>query len=108
MDINFVYITAGSLDEARAIGQALVTGHLAACVNIIDNMRSLYIWQGQMQEDQEVILIAKTTRARVAELITRVKSMHSYDCPCIVSLPVQTGSSAFLDWIAATVAPSGA
>jgi len=73
---------------------------LAASANIIDNMNSLYWWDGEVQDDREVILIAKTVEALVPELIDKVKSMHSYECPCIVSLPIIDGNPAFLEWIA--------
>jgi len=100
MDINLVYMTAGSKDEAKTIGKQLVQSRLAACVNIIDHMNSVYMWEEEIQDDQEVILIAKTTRERVPELVEKVKSLHSYSCPCIVGLPVLGGNQAFLDWIA--------
>ena len=103
MKINFVYMTAGSKDEARKIGKELVTSKLAACVNILDNMNSFYRWEGEVQDDTEVVMIAKTTEARVPQLIEKVKSLHSYDCPCIVSIPVAGGNPAFLDWIAEQV-----
>lgn len=103
MTVNFVYMTAGSRSEARTIGSALVAEKLAACVNIFDNMNSLYLWQGELQDDTETVLIAKTTRACVPALIEKVKTLHSYECPCIVCLPVSDGNSAFLDWIRAEV-----
>ena len=103
MKINFVYMTAGSKDEARKIGKELVTSKLAACVNILDNMNSFYRWEGEVQDDTEVVMIAKTTEAHVPQLIEKVKSLHSYDCPCIVSIPVAGGNPAFLDWIAGQV-----
>ena len=96
----WVYMTAGSVDEARAIGQALVRERLAACVNIVDGMRSLYWWDDAVQEDTEAVLIAKTTRARLDSLVERAKALHSYDCPCIVALPMIGGHQAFLSWIA--------
>lgn len=99
MKINVIYITTGSIKEAMAIGNELVTSKLAACANIIDNMRSIYHWDGKLQNDTEAILIVKTTEARVPELIEKVKSMHSYDCPCIVSLPVMDGNKSFLAWV---------
>jgi periplasmic divalent cation tolerance protein len=101
--IQFVYITAGDKVEARQIGTALVESRLAACVNIIDQMTSLYRWEGKIQEDQEVILIAKTTQKNVPALKEKVKEMHSYDCPCIVCLPVAEGYEPFLEWIRAQV-----
>ncbi|MDP2647345.1 MAG: divalent-cation tolerance protein CutA [Desulfobacterales bacterium] len=99
MQLNLIYITVGSKDEARKIGKILVTSGLAACVNIIDNINSMYIWEGAFQDDQEVLLIAKTQEARVPELIETVKTLHSYSCPCIVSLPISDGNRPFLDWI---------
>ena len=103
MDLRWVYMTAGSREEARAIGKALVTSRLAACVNIIDGMNSFYFWEGELQDDREVVLIAKTTAERLSQLTERVRAMHSYDCPCIVALPVTGGNPAFLDWIAEQV-----
>src|SRR5210317_2439205 len=100
MKINFIYMTVGSKEEARKIGKELVTARLAACVNILDNMNSFYLWEGEIQDDREVVMIAKTTEERIPELIEKVRSMHSYDCPCIVSLPVAGGYQPFLDWIA--------
>ena len=100
---NFIYMTADSKDEAKEIGKELVTARLAACVNILDNMNSIYLWQGEIQDDTEVVMIAKTTEDRIPQLIKKVESMHSYDCPCIVSLSVLGGYQPFLDWIAAEV-----
>lgn len=99
MEIQFIYITTSSKDEARTIGRELVQSRLAACVNIFDSMNSIYRWKGDLQDDNEVVLIAKTTEERVPELIDKVKAMHSYDCPCIVSLPVMDGNPDFLQWI---------
>ena len=103
MEVNLIYITAGSTEEARIIGEKLIRSGLAACVNIIENMNALYLWKGEIQDDREVVLIAKTLKDRVPDLIEAVKSIHSYDCPCIVSLPVLDGNRAFLRWIADTV-----
>lgn len=100
MTINLIYITVGSLDEARSIGKELVSSRLVACVNIIDNVSSMYWWESEIQDDKEVILIAKTKETLVHELIEKVKSMHSYSCPCIVSLPILDGNRPFLDWVA--------
>jgi periplasmic divalent cation tolerance protein len=103
MSVNFIYMTAGNKEEARNIGKELVTSRLAACVNILDNMNSVYMWEGEVQEESEVVLIAKTTRERLPELVEKVKSIHSYDCPCVVSLPVLDGHKPFLDWVAGEV-----
>lgn len=98
-DQRLVYMTAGSADEARTIGEALVAEKLAACVNLIDGMTSIYRWQGDMQLDTETVIIAKTTSDRVAALTERVKALHSYDCPCVVALSIEGGNDAFLNWI---------
>jgi len=99
MGINFIYITASSVDEARSIGKELVSSRVAACANIIDNINSIYWWEGEIQDDKEAILILKTRDSLVPELIEKVKSIHSYDCPCIVSLPILEGNKPFLDWV---------
>ena len=74
MVVNFIYMTASSKTEAQKIGKALVESRLAACVNILDNMQSIYRWEEKVQEDAEVVLIAKTTESLVAQLIDKVKS----------------------------------
>jgi periplasmic divalent cation tolerance protein len=103
MSIRFVYMTAGSLEDAKHIGRELVAAQLAACVNILPQMHSIYVWEGKLQEDTEAVLIAKTTAARTAELIARVKALHRYAVPCVVSLAVEDGYAPFLEWVAASV-----
>ena len=103
--IYLVYMTAGDKAEARAIGRVLVEFRLAACVNILENMTSLYCWDGNLQEDHEVVLLAKTTEERFAELKTKVTEIHSYDCPCILGFRASDGFPPFLDWIRESVAP---
>jgi len=103
MKINFIYMTAGSKEEARKIGKELVISKLAACVNILDNMNSFYLWDGKVQDDTEVVMIAKTAENKVPALVEKVKSLHSYECPCIISIPVSGGNQAFLNWIAEEV-----
>jgi len=101
MVLNVVYITAKDQAEARRIGRALVEERLAACVNIIEGIESIYWWEGQVRAEGEAVLIAKTKAALVPALIERVKSLHSYACPCVVSLPILDGNPEFLEWIAA-------
>ena len=103
MEKTLLYITTPSLEEAQTIGRRLVESRLIACANIIDNMRSIYVWDGRLQSDREVILIGKTIRDRIPEIIDTVVAMHSADCPCILSIPVGEGNPAFLEWIAAEV-----
>ncbi len=106
MRLYLIYVTARDKDEARAIGRHVVQMRLAACVNIFDHMNSMYYWDDVFQDDQEAVLIAKTTEACVPELVEAIKRRHSYDCPCIVTLPIQDGNPAFLQWIAAQVTPA--
>ena len=83
----------------------LLEERLVACGNILPRMNSIYVWEGKLEEASEVVMIAKTTAERVPELIERVKSLHSYSCPCIVSLAVEAGYPPFLEWVAAGVKP---
>jgi periplasmic divalent cation tolerance protein len=99
MEYCLVYMTAGTAEEARRIGAALVDEGLAACANVIDGMTSIYRWEGEVRNDNEAVLIAKTRRALVERLTERVKALHSYSCPCVVALPVLGGNPAFFDWI---------
>lgn len=101
MALQFVYITTGSREEARRIGRALVEERLAACVNILDGMNSFYWWEGAVQDDQETVLVAKTRDRLLERLTARVRELHSYDCPCVVALPIEGGNPAYLDWLAA-------
>jgi len=103
MNVRLVYMTAGTMAEAKAIGHLLVQADLAACVNILSPMTLLYVWEGDLQEDTEVVVIAKTTTEQVPHLIREVKKAHSYDCPCILTLPVDGGNPEFLQWIASEV-----
>jgi periplasmic divalent cation tolerance protein len=99
MKTFLIYMTTADREEARAIGRHLVQSKLAACVNIWDNMNSMYEWQGEFQDDQEAVMIAKTTEERVPSLIAAVRERHSYECPCIVALPLADGNPDFLQWI---------
>jgi len=95
----WVYITAVSLEEAKNIGRKLVKQNLVACVNLLENMTSIYKWEDKFEEDQEVVMIAKTRKTLMPKLIETVNSLHSYDCPCILELPIQGGNPEFLSWI---------
>ena len=98
-------MTAGNPDEAAQIAKVLIQKRLAACVNIIDNMRSIYEWEGTIQENQEVVMIAKTHSDCFPELEKAVQDMHSYDCPCIIGVDVSDGNKAFLDWVTTQLTP---
>jgi len=106
MDVRLVYMTAGTMEEAKTIGNHLIQSDLAACANILSPMFSLYMWEGDLQEDTEVVIIAKTVTQKVPDIIREVKKIHSYECPCILTLPVDGGNPEFLQWIASEVQSS--
>jgi periplasmic divalent cation tolerance protein len=99
MSIMFVYVTAADGEEAKRIGRQVVEEELAACANILPGATSIFRWQGKLEEAPETILILKTTEQKLEPLISRVKSLHSYDCPCIEALPVVEGNRDFLEWV---------
>jgi len=101
MDQLFVYITAKNAEQARTIGRALIERKLAACVNIYENVQSIYRWEGAVCEDSEAVLIVKTRKPLLDTLINSVKELHTYSCPCIVALPIVGGNRDYLDWIVA-------
>ncbi len=93
-----VYITTKDEEEARRIGKALIGEKLAACVNL-HHIKSIFRWQGEISQEDEVAMLAKTKAELVDELVSRVKELHSYEVPCIVVLPVEKGNPDFLEWI---------
>lgn len=95
----FVYMTAPDMAVAKNISMALVEKKLVACVNILPQMQSIYWWQGKIEQAQEVVVIAKTTKQCFEKLQEFVLSMHTYECPCIVALPIENGNKDFLAWI---------
>ena len=100
MSASLVYVTAINPDEAGRIGEVLVREKLAASVNILGEVRSIYRWEEEIHDKKETLLIAKTNTLRVDEVIERIRSLHSYQCPCIVAWRFDTGNDAYLDWIA--------
>ena len=94
-----VFVTAGSADEADRLARSLVDERLAACVNRINSVQSVYRWQGQVNQSEEELLIIKTSRDRFAALEKRVRELHSYSVPEVIALPVIEGSSNYLKWL---------
>jgi periplasmic divalent cation tolerance protein len=94
-----VLVTCGSEEEALKIAHSLVDERLAACVNLISPVRSFYRWEGKIWDEKEWILIIKTQRRRFEQLEKKVKSLHSYSVPEIISLPIVEGSSSYLKWL---------
>ncbi|TXH22996.1 MAG: divalent-cation tolerance protein CutA [Elusimicrobia bacterium] len=94
-----VFITAANAREARRLATALVAERLAACVTDAGVVHSVYRWKGRVERARERLLIAKTRRARLAALVARVKTLHSYDVPEAVALPIVGGNPAYLTWV---------
>ena len=103
MSVKLVYVTVPSRTEAEQIAETIVTEKLAACANILEGVTSIFEWEGTLCRENEAVLILKTTEERVKALTERIKQLHSYDCPCIVALPIEGGNSDFLNWVAETV-----
>jgi len=94
-----VLVTTGSADNAETVARALVGEGLAACVNILPGVRSIYRWQGKLADDAEWLLVIKTERGRFSDLESRVRSLHTYEVPEIIALEVVEGSAPYLEWL---------
>ena len=106
-DYIVAFVTVGSREEGDRIADALVGERLAACVNIVGPIRSVYRWENRVTRDEELLLVIKTRAALFAELAARVQALHSYQTPEVIALPIAAGSPAYLDWLLdATSAPS--
>jgi periplasmic divalent cation tolerance protein len=98
--ISIIHVNAGEIAEARRIGRNLVDSRLAAAVNVIDGISSIYRWDGTVRQRDEAQLIIKTRTDLVGKVIARVRELHSYECPGIIVLPVVDGNPEYLDWVA--------
>jgi periplasmic divalent cation tolerance protein len=105
MSVVFAYVTAGSAEEADRLARTIVAEHLAACANVIPGMRSVYWWEGAIGEATETVVLFKTREDRFEALAARIKALHSYECPCVVALPISAGLPAYLGWIEAESTP---
>jgi periplasmic divalent cation tolerance protein len=103
-----ILVTAANQDEGRKIARHLVEAQLAACVNILPAIESVYRWQGQTLEERECLLIIKSARALFAEIESAIVRLHSYQTPEIICLPIVEGSRKYLQWISESVRPLGA
>lgn len=99
MEFIVILITAGSMEEAEKIARSLVDHHLAACVNIVPSVKSLFVWEGKRDEASEVLLVAKGRRDLLDKTINHVKEIHSYKVPEIIVLPIIGGSIEYLKWV---------
>jgi len=102
-DKRIVLTTAGSEEEARKIARHLVERQLAACVNIVSQVTSVYRWQGKVEEAREWLLVVKTTAAAFARVRDAIAELHSYDLPECISLNIEDGASGYLQWIGESV-----
>ncbi len=103
-EFSTLYVTAVDADEAATLGRDLLERRLVACVNIFPQVRSLYRWKGEICDEPETVLICKTRADLAEKAMERVRKIHSYDCPCVVALPLAAGNPDYLEWIAAETA----
>lgn len=100
-----LYVTVPNKEEGIRIGHVLIKASLAACANVMDNVTSVFSWQGEIQEEAEAILFAKTRAALIEDATATIIKEHEYDCPCVVALPITGGNAEFIDWIKAETKP---
>ncbi|TCS61229.1 divalent-cation tolerance protein CutA [Varunaivibrio sulfuroxidans] len=94
-----VYLTTPDRETAEAIARDLIDQRLAACANLIEDMTSIFFWEGEVRHDRECIVILKTQYRVMSDLVAAVKALHPYECPCIVSVPIVGGAADFIHWI---------
>ena len=99
-----IFVTAPNEEEASRLATTLVEERLAACVNIIPAITSIYSWQGNVTRDSEALLIIKSSESRYSELEQRIKDQHSYTTPEVIALKIERGSDAYLQWLRESVA----
>ncbi|MFQ5896708.1 MAG: divalent-cation tolerance protein CutA [Candidatus Methylomirabilia bacterium] len=102
-----VLVTTPSVEEGQRIARAVVAEHLAACVNVVPGLRSVFFWEGQLQEESEALLVIKTSRERYEALQRRVFELHTYSVPEVLALPVEAGSPSYLAWVDEAVRTGG-
>jgi periplasmic divalent cation tolerance protein len=106
LDLVVAFSTAGSPEEARRIAKALVDERLAACVNIVDNIHSIYRWHGATASAAESLLLIKTRANLLPAIELRLRELHSYDVPELVAVPIAQGAQPYLDWFLASTSES--
>ncbi len=99
MDNVVVFITASGEEEAARIAHAILAARLAACVNIVKGMRSVYRWKGKIEDEAEVLMIAKTRGALFERLSEKVRELHSYTVPEVIAIPIISGAEGYLKWL---------
>ncbi|MCA9078492.1 MAG: divalent-cation tolerance protein CutA [Planctomycetaceae bacterium] len=102
-----LYVTTESREEALAIGRELVEERVVACANVLDGMTSVYHWKDTVEQADEAVLLLKTRQELVPRVMDRLQELHSYDCPCILELPIRSGNPGFLQWVTdETISPT--
>jgi periplasmic divalent cation tolerance protein len=104
-DPIIVFMTAANGEEATRLADLLIGAHLAACVQILPEMESVYRWEGKIERQSEILLLAKTTAGKFADLEREVRALHSYETPEIVAVPIVTGSTPYLEWLSESLKP---
>jgi periplasmic divalent cation tolerance protein len=99
MSVVSVYVLFSNADEAERIGRSVIEERLAACINILSPVRSVYRWHGQIETSDEVAAILKTSQAEADALITRIAALHSYEVPCIVTWPIEKLLGSYAEWV---------
>jgi len=99
MDKIAILVTAPNIDEAANIGRLLVEEGIAACANIVEGVRSIYRWKGEVCDDRECLMLVKTTAANFDAVEKRVRELHSYEVPEVIAIPIVKGSKPYLDWV---------
>jgi periplasmic divalent cation tolerance protein len=98
-DAIVVFMTAANGEEATRLAEMLVGSHLAACVQILPEIESVYRWEGKIERASEILMLVKTTKDRFVDLDREVRALHSYDTPEIIAIPVVAGSESYLKWL---------
>ncbi len=97
--VYMVYVTASNENEALRLAEGVVKERLAACANVYPRIKSVYWWEEKLQTDEEAVVIFKTVPERLEKLIKRIKELHSYECPCVLSWPIEKGHQDFMAWV---------
>ena len=102
-EVYVVLVTAPDADKAAELGRALVEQKLVACANVIPTVRSIYRWEGRIEDGSEALLVLKTPRFKLKELMDRVTEIHPYEVPEVVALRIEEGHNRYLDWVIGSV-----